>query len=64
MKKFTERKTFCFTKEQIKTFDKLESKHIDISNFVRNAIKEKIERDFPKKVVLKKRICPFSGQEY
>jgi len=64
MQHFTERKTFCFTKDQIKTFQKLESRHIDISNFVRTAIEEKYSRDFPNKTTVKKRICPFSGQEY
>jgi len=54
MQHFTERKTFCFTKEQIKTFEKLESTHIDISNFVRNAIEEKIDRDFQNKPTVKK----------
>lgn len=45
MQRFTERKTFRFTKEQISTFDKLESAGYDVSDFVRLAIKEKIQRD-------------------
>jgi len=64
MQHFTERKTFCFTKEQIKTFQKLEKRNINISNYVRNSIEEKYCRDFTKKPTVKKRICPFSGQEY
>ena len=46
MQKFTERKTFRFTKEQIETFSKLEDMNIDLSVFVRLAIKEKINRDY------------------
>ena len=45
MQKYTERKTFRFTKQQIETFEKLEQKGYDISDFVRLAIKEKIQRD-------------------
>lgn len=45
MHKFTERKTFRFSKEQIETFEKLEQRGYDISDFVRLAIKEKIQRD-------------------
>ena len=45
MQKYTERKTFRFTKQQIETFEKLEKKGYDISDFVRLAIKEKIQRD-------------------
>ena len=45
MQKYTERKTFRFTKQEIETFEKLEQKGYDISVFVRLAIKEKIQRD-------------------
>lgn len=63
---YSERKTFCFSEKQIKTFEKMKSKYkIDVSDFVRQAIKEKIERDLPKLIEKQnKRICPFSGKEY
>lgn len=61
---YSERKTFCFSKKQIETLDKLKNKYkIDASKFVREAIKEKLERDYPK-IVKEKQICPFSGLEY
>ena len=61
---YSERKTFCFSKEQIKTFVKMKRKYgIDPSKFVREAIKEKLEREYPT-ITKEKQFCPFSGMEY
>ena len=38
--------TLKISKVQKRTLDKLKSKNIKVSSFVRNAIKEKIERDY------------------
>lgn len=43
---YTNSKTFKFSDEQINTFEKLESLNVNISKFIRIAIKEKIERDY------------------
>ena len=66
MQKYTERKTFCFSKQQIKTMQKMKEKyHIDISDFMRDAFREKLQREryelIHKELV---NICPFSGQNY
>lgn len=45
---YTERKTFRFTKQQISAFDELEKCDVNVSQFVRLAIKEKIKRDYKK----------------
>ena len=47
MKLKTEYQTFRFTLEQIETLNKLVKFRVKKSEFVRNAIKEKIERDYP-----------------
>ena len=48
MKLKTEYQTFRFTSEQVETLNKLVKFRVKKSNFVRDAIKEKIERDYPK----------------
>ena len=47
MKLKTEYQTFRFTLEQIDTLNKLVKFRVKKSEFVRMAIKEKIERDYP-----------------
>lgn len=64
MDKLTETYRFRLTKQQLLTLNKIEAKGYNVSQFIRLAIKEKIERDFKVKPTVKKRICPFSGQEY
>lgn len=64
MKLKTEYQTFRFTLEQIETLNKLAKFNVKKSEFVRMAIKEKIERDYPvliaEKIRLDKLIkCPF-----
>jgi post-segregation antitoxin (ccd killing protein) len=48
------------SKEQKQTLDKLKGYNVNVSQFVRNAIKEKIERDYDDlKEKSKKEYCPF-----
>jgi len=51
---------FKISKTQKQTLDKLKGYNINVSQFVRNAIKEKIERDYDDlKEKSKKEYCPF-----
>ena len=60
MKQLTEIKAIRFSKEQIKTFEVLESYSVNVSKFIRLAIKEKIKRDWKSIKEKKERIyCPF-----
>lgn len=57
---YTETITLKISKVQKKTLDKLKSRKHKISDFIRIAIKEKIERDYSKlKENPKKEYCPF-----
>lgn len=60
MIKYTKVKVVKITETQYKTLKKIESYNINVSNFIREAIKEKIKREhkdlIPK---LKKDYCPF-----
>jgi predicted DNA-binding protein len=55
MKLKTEYQTFRFTLEQTETLNKLAKFRVKKSEFVRMAIKEKIERDYP--VLIAEKIC-------
>lgn len=46
MKRYTEINTFRSTKKQKATLKKMKSYNVDVGNFIRNAIKEKINRDY------------------
>lgn len=46
MKQYTESKSFKFSKIQLQSIKTLESFGVNISQFVRLAIKEKIKRDW------------------
>ena len=64
MKLKTEYQTFRFTMQQIETLNKLVKFRVKKSEFVRMAIKEKIERDYPVLIAEKIRLdnlikCPF-----
>jgi len=62
MRKYTKTKTFRISGVQLKTLQKMKSLNVDVGQFIRDAIKEKIERDkshlLPKK---EKVYCPFSN---
>ena len=48
MKQFTEPKTIKFSKQQMQTLQTLENYNVNISQFIRIAVKEKISRDWKK----------------
>ena len=57
---YTEIFTLKISKVQKQTLDKLKSRNIKISSFVRNAIAEKITRDYKKlKQKQLEEFCPF-----
>ena len=62
MEIYTEVITLKITNTQKKTLSKLRSRNIKVSHFIRQAIKEKIERD-ASELIDKSKIeyCPFSG---
>ena len=45
MKQFTERKVIMISKIQANSLDKLKDYNVNVSQFIRQAIKEKIQRD-------------------
>jgi len=58
MKLYTKTKVIRITETQHKTLQKMKSLNVDVGNFIRQAIQEKLERD--KHEILKpKNICPF-----
>jgi len=60
MKQYTERQTIMISKQQVESLAILKSYNVNVSQFIRVAIKEKLQRDWKsikeKKV---KNICPF-----
>ena len=60
MKQFTKSKTFKFSNQQMDAFKKLEDYGVNVSQFVRLAISEKIKRDWPSIKEKKERVdLPF-----
>ena len=60
MQKYTQTKVIRMTEIQHKTLQRMKSLNVDVGNFIRVAIQEKLERD--KHEILKpkeKNICPF-----
>ncbi len=62
MKKYTKVKVLKISEVQYNTLKKMESYKVPVSQFIRDAISEKIKREYkdllPKS---KKEYCPFSG---
>lgn len=62
MQKYTKIKVLRISDTQHKTLVKMKAYNVDVSEFIRQAIKEKINRDYqdlkPKPV---KEYCPFSN---
>ena len=48
MKKYTKIHTIRFSEKQVESLDKLKNYNVNISKFIRLAIKEKIQRDWKK----------------
>lgn len=44
---YTEAKTLKFTKQQINTFATLKQHGVNVQHFIRQAVKEKIQREWP-----------------
>ncbi len=60
---YTEVITLKISKTQKQTLDKLRDRNIKVSNFIRQAIKEKILRDADELIDKSKlERCPFGGQ--
>lgn len=48
MKQYTERQVIMISKVQAQSLSKLKTYDVNVSQFIRQAIKEKIKRDWPK----------------
>jgi len=64
MSKLINIQRFRFTQNDMLLFSELKTNRVNISSFVRNAIREKIEREMPKLIEAEnkrkeKEICPF-----
>ena len=60
MKKFTKTKVLRVTEDQHNTLVKMKSYNVDVSEFIRKAIAEKIKRDYEDLIPEKKDVyCPF-----
>ena len=62
MIKYTKVKTLRISEIQSNTFSKMESYNINVAQFIRDSIREKLERDY-KDLIPKpeKEYCPFSN---
>ena len=62
MVRYNKTKTFRISETQLKTLQRMKSLNVDVGNFIREAIREKIDRDkshlLPKKEIV---YCPFSN---
>ena len=60
MKLYTKTKVIRISETQLNTLQKMKSLNIDVGNFIRIAISEKIKQDY-KELILKpkKEYCPF-----
>lgn len=62
MKKYTKIKVLRISETQDKTLKKMKLLGVDVSQFCRVAIKEKIKRDYQELLPIKKKeYCPFSN---
>ena len=60
MQKYTKTKVVRITEIQHKTLQKMKSLNVDVGNFIRNAISEKLQREKIEIVKPKiKDVCPF-----
>lgn len=60
MKKYTKTKVLRISETQHKTLVKMKSYNVDVCQFIRDAIKEKIKREYSELVPkLKDEYCPF-----
>lgn len=60
MQKYTKTKIIRITETQHKTLQKMKTLNVDVGNFIRDAIQEKLERDKHERVKPKEvNKCPF-----
>ena len=60
MKKYTKTKVIRITEIQYQTLLKMQSYKVDVADFIRNAISEKIKREYENLIPKpKKEHCPF-----
>ena len=60
MKKYTKTKVIRISENQLNTLQKMKSLNVDVSNFIREAIAEKIKREYQQLILKpKKSECPF-----
>ena len=60
MKKYTKTKVIRISENQLNTLQKMKSLNVDVSNFIRQAISEKIKREYQQLITKPKEIeCPF-----
>jgi len=60
MKNYTKTKVIRISESQLKTLQKMKEYNIDVGSFIRNAIKEKIKREYQELIPKpKKQFIPF-----
>jgi len=60
MKQYTKTKVIRISETQLNTLQKMKSYNIDVGNFIREAIQEKIKREYNQLIIKpKKSECPF-----
>ncbi len=59
MRRYTETLTLKISETHLKTLSKLRERKIKVGDFIRNAIAEKIEREYESLKVKGKSYCPF-----
>ena len=60
MKQYTQTKVIRVTETQLGTLQKMKSLNIDVGRFIREAIQEKIKREYQQLIIKpKKSECPF-----
>ena len=59
MKQYTQTKVIRITEVQHQTLQKIKSYNIDVGRFIREAIAEKIKREYNDLQPKQKNICPF-----
>jgi hypothetical protein len=60
MKQYTKTKVIRISETQLNTLQKMKSYNVDVGNFIREAIAEKIKREYNQLIIKpKKSECPF-----
>jgi len=59
MKLLTKTKVIRISESQLKTLQKMKSYNVDVGHFIREAIKEKIKREYKDLIPKVKNTCPF-----